>query len=366
MKTRATLTLLLLTCTAAYAADIRVQDIARLQGQRTNKLMGYGLVVGLDGTGDGEKYLPTMRALMSLHTRYNAPVLTDTELKGNRSVALVVVEAEIPEHGARSGQPLDVAVSVVGAAKSLAGGRLLTTPLQYVMFDPQDPFTQDVLALAGGPLDLPESTQPTQAIIRGGATLERDFFYNFVDRGYITLVLDDTHAGWTWAHVLARAVNEELSPRDVVRALKESSDPRAMMALQPPAQAIGPKNVLVRIPDFELDAPANFISRVLETRLFMMPEQAARVTINRATQQIAFTSAVRVSPTILQIPGVGTVMIGKPAAEGDESEAGDIDGIEFSELFETLSAIQVSPEQMIAAIEQLHQTGTLHAQLQYE
>ena len=160
-----TIHVLLLSAVLSLAADVafaqapvapagrfvvRVQDVARLQGQRTNKLMGYGLVVGLNGTGDGEKYASTMRALMSLHRRYAAPVLSEEDLKGNNSVAIVAVEVTIPEYGAREGETLDVVVSVVGRAKSLGGGQLLTTPLQFAMFDPQDPSTQQIFALAGG------------------------------------------------------------------------------------------------------------------------------------------------------------------------------------------------------------------------
>lgn len=351
----------------AQAGDIRVQDIARLQGQRTNALMGYGLVVGLNGTGDGPKYFATMRALMRLHQRYHAPVLTDADLKGNNNVALVVVEARVPEFGARAGQTVDVTVSCVGAAKSLAGGRLLTTPLQYAMFDEQDPATQFIMALAGGTIHVPDAENPTRGVIGNGATLEEDFFYSFIDHDRITLVLDDSHAGWPWAHMVARAVNHEMSsPVDPSMTHSGGHGRRVVDAEY--AVAIGPKNIVVRIPHWELVNPSGFISRILQTPLFMLPEQAARVIINRTTNNVSFTGAVRVSPTILQIPGVGTVLIGKPKeAAGDEAEPGAaMEAVEFEELLQTLSAIQVTPEQLVNAIEHLHKTGTLHAQLQYE
>ncbi len=351
---------LLLGAVSAAWAEVRVQDIAHLQGQRTNKLMGYGLVVGLPGTGDGEKYLPTMRALMRLHERYHSPILSDADVKGNNKVALVTVEATIPEHGARAGEVLDVVVSAIGSAKSLQGGQLLTTPLQYVMFDEEDPATQQILALAGGQVTIPDGSTATRGLVRHGAVLEEDFFYSFIEDDYITLVLDDQHAGWTWAHMMTRAINHELATPDTPDA-KPGDGPDAE---QDVAVAMGPKNVAVRIPPFELGTPANFISRVLQTPLFMLPQPAARVIINRTTKNVSFTGAVTISPTVLQIPGVGTVLIGK---RNDAAGPGNrIGAVEFNELLNMLSAIQVTPDQLLDAIEHLHKTGTLHAQLQYE
>ena len=358
--------------------------------------MGYGLVVGLPGTGDGDKYLPTIRALAAMHQRYNAPVLSDQDVKGNKSVALVTVEATIPEHGAREGQTLDVTVSVIGTAKSQAGGQLLTTPLQYVLFDINDPATQQILALAGGQVTVAADT-PTRGTVRAGATLEADFIYSFIDDAALTLVLDEGHADWTWAHVVARAINHELAHpatrrRDIPTVDKEIG-PGAELAL-----ATGPKTVVVRVPPYELHSPARFIAAVQETPLFDLPEQPARVTINRSTKEITFTAAVKISPTVLQIPNVGTVRIGKgeaggagrsgakPAsaagakaggadaagqtnASGSRSPAGGAEGTEpigFSELYDTLAAVKITPDQLIDAVEQLHASGALHAQLQYK
>jgi flagellar basal body P-ring protein FlgI len=96
------------------------------------------------------------------------------------------------------------------------------------------------------------------------------------------------------------------------------------------------------------------------------------VTINRTTKNVSFTASVKISPTVLQIPGVGTLRIGaaesgegKPDAKADAKPA--VTGeVSFDELFATLAAIKVSPDQLIDAIEQLHETGALHAQLQYK
>jgi len=329
--------------------------------------MGYGLVVGLNGTGDGEKYLSTMRALAALHRRYAAPVLSDADLRGNNSVAIVAVEVTIPEYGAREGETLDAVVSVVGKAKSIIGGQLLTTPLQYAMFDPQDPATQQIFALAAGRVEASDPLVPTRGVIRRGATLEADFFYSFIEGQHINLVLDDAHAGWPWAQMVARAINHAEAE---MTAVPGGAILEQRVSYVETATAIGPKNVRVRIPASELASPAGFISRVLQTELFLLPEQPARVTINRATRNISFTGTVTISPTVLQIPGFGTVAIGGEAEGGAGNLVGldtqKTGGVQFQELLQTLASLKATPEQMISAIEHLHKTGTLHAQLRYE
>lgn len=359
------LTIVAWALSAGAAAEVRVQDIARLQGQRTNKLMGYGLVVGLDGTGDGGKSEHTMRALMAIHRRFHQPVLSSEELKNANNVALVVVEATIPEFGAREGQTVDVAVSAF-SAKSLQGGRLLTTPLQFAAFDEDDPATQQILGFAGGWVDIPDANVSTRGIIRSGCTLEADFFYSFILDGCLTLVLDDEHAGFQWAQLVARAINHELSnPAEIRARIRDAAGTGHAVVAPEPADALGPKNVRVRIPSYELPKPAGFISRVLQTRVFMTPTQPARVCINRTTGHVSFTGTVTVSPTILQLPGLGTLAVGGGTPEARGGVEQDEVEVAFQELLNTLSKLQLQPEQMVGAIEHLHRTGTLHAQLVY-
>ena len=345
-------------------ADVRVQDVARLQGQRVNKLFGFGLVVGLDGSGDGGKNTRAKRALMALHGNFHQPVLDIDELGGLNNVTIVAVEADVPDFGAREGERVDVVVSAVGEVKSLGGGRLLTTPLQYAALDPQDPTTQDIFALAGGRIDLVDPQTPTRGVVRGGATLEADFFYSFIDDRYIWLVLDDAKAGWQWADTVARMINYEL-----LGAGAAAQSAARVEASQTPAVAVGPKNVRVEIPPYELARPAGFIHRVLAAPIFETPAQSARVVINRVTNNIAFTGAVTISPTVLQIPGLGTVSVGGGAASGASGVLGldteNSGGVAFQELLQTLARLQVPPEQMVAAVEHLQRTGTLNAQLVY-
>lgn len=345
------------------AADTRVQDVARLKGQRTNKLMGFGLVVGLNGTGDGGEVNTTRRALMALHQRFEQPVLDIDELD-SRNIALVAVEASIPEYGAHEGQEVNVVVSALnGSTKSLKGGQLLMTPLQDASLS-----IPDIIAVAGGRIDLPDADVPTRGIIRRGATFEMDFVYSFIENGNITLVLHDTSSGYQWADIVARAINQELaSPRN---ALDTGAAGQSSQNAEPDAAvAIDPKHVRVKIPPWELPRPAWVISQILQTPLFVTPYPAARIVINRTSGKITVSGNVTISPTVLLIPGLGTVTVGSgqqaqnPGVVGLDTQK--IGGVEFQELLETLSRMKLSGQQLIETIEHLHASGMVPAELKY-
>jgi flagellar P-ring protein precursor FlgI len=347
------------------SADIRVQDVARLQGQRTNKLSGWGLVVGLDGTGDGAKSPATLRALMELHKMYHAPVLETKELSANNNVAIVSVEVTIPQFGAREGEAIDAVVSCVGTAKSLRGGRLLTTPLQDSMLS-----VPNILALATGRIDSMDPKNGKVGIIRGGCVLEEDFSYGFVQDNTITLVLSEAKAGYGWGQVVARAINFELqNPAEEQDASKGNGG--RIVVEEEPAVAINAKCIRVRIPRAEQARPAAFISRVLAARLFTTPESPATVVINRTTNQVSFTENVTISPTVLQLPGLGTISVGGAGASAPPTgsivglDSAKVAGTAFQDLLNTLGKLQLPPEQVVQAVEHLQRTGTLHAQVVY-
>ncbi len=358
--------LLLMGCLNGPArATERVQDVAKLQGQRTNHLFGFGLVVGLNGTGDGASSAATIRALMALHKRYHQPILDGVELKNNKNVAIVTVEATIPEFGGREGQQMDVTVSAIGPAASLKGGQLLTTPLQESTLA-----IDDVLALAGGRIDLPDAESLRRGIIRQGATIEEDLFYNFLEDGCVWLVLDEGRSGYQWAEVIARSINLELA-NPAERAAAGRAMARQIVAAQGPAVAVDPRNVRIRIPDYELNDPAEFISRVLQTPLFVTPHEPALVCINRTTRKVSFRGAVTIAPTILHLPGVGALSVGHTGAAAAPTSAPSTesavsgDAIEFQQLMDMLARLQLAPEEVISAVEHLHQSGALRARLVY-
>src|SRR5687767_3727207 len=125
-------TILMLACLccgiASKALAVKVADVTRVGGQRPNFIHGQGLVVGLKGTGDGNKPL-TLKLLREMLARFDHPIDL-RELGGADSVAMVHVQARIPINGAREGEELDVYISPLQGASSLQGGRLLVTPMQ--------------------------------------------------------------------------------------------------------------------------------------------------------------------------------------------------------------------------------------------
>ena len=351
-------------------AETLVQDIAHLQGEHTNRLMGFGLVVGLSGTGDGAASLPTMRALAALHERYEQSVLTVDELAKANNVAIVTVEVELPVNGWRSGERFDVIVSAL-TAEDLTGGQLLVTPLQVSPLPKDPPPGLDrIWSLAGGRIEVEKDGVLTRGKIRGGAIMEFDRFHSYVQDGAITLVLNDPSADWPMAQMLARAVNEEVA-NPASGGIYERDAQGELVQAGPPATVLGPKSVVVRIPSYEISNPAGFIARVLQTPIYVMPRQKAQVVINRATNHITLTGSVSILPTVVQIPGLGTVAVGD-AGGGDDARTSPVglatdtpDSVEFQQLLTTLEQLKLAPEQLVQVVEQLHRTGTLQAQLVY-
>lgn len=341
-------------------ADVKVQDITRLQGQRFNKLMGFGLVVGLDGTGDGDKYQSTMRALSELHKHYASPIQKLDELKNNNSVAIVSVEVTLPEFGAREGQRLDVVVSSLGPAKSLKGGQLLVTPLQIsplAMAESAEP-----LATAGGPITLTDPTNLKRGVIRGGANVDADLMYSFIDGDVLTLVLDETQASWSMAQMIARAINHEFT--SMAGDAGADSPVTRVVVRSDMAVAVAPNLVQVRVPQAELPRPAPFISRVQETSLYALPELPARIIINSVSKAIIARGKVTISPTTLNLAGM-SVTVGAPAA-GDAKDGAKTEAVDFDALLAMMKKLQVPQAQIVQAVEQLARSGLLHAKLEYQ
>src|SRR3984957_8820622 len=162
-----TLTLL----SAAPALAVKISDITRIGGQRTNILTGLGLVYGLKGTGDGGDFAAAINPLREMLAKFADPVDVK-DLANAQNVALVAITSTVPANGARDGDHLDVHVTSLGAATSLKGGRLFVTPMQGPMAGGQ------VLALAEGGLELEDPSTPTVGIVHGesgGAVMEENY-----------------------------------------------------------------------------------------------------------------------------------------------------------------------------------------------
>jgi flagellar P-ring protein precursor FlgI len=366
----------------ASALAVKIGDITHLQGSRNNRLTGMGLVMGLKGTGDGGKFTPALRSLARLYKNYGIDAASLDELKNAKNIAIVQVEAELPDEGVREGDRVDVRVVSAGGAKSLVGGQLFMTPL--VSGNPNDP---RVMAIASGAIQIVDVAVPTVGRVAQGATLERDFIHNYVVMGsdlavyatrgasrplewiqpddrYVTFVIDEAHAEWSIAHTIAQCINEEALVSDMDNA----------GASEQLAVAFDPRTVIVRLPRAEWDNPAPFLFRVEKMQL-IMPLTEARVIIDRSSGTIVVKGDVEISPVAVTHKGM-TIMTtttggAAPAADAQRTSAGPFvavdpqhkGGAKLMDLIEALNQLKVPAEDRIAIIENLHKGGQLHANL---
>lgn len=349
--------LALVLADAAPVAATRIADVTHLKGRRQNTLVGYGLVIGLPGSGDGGKYLPSIMQLKSMLDKFEIPVPA-AALAETKNVAIVMVEATLPENGVREGDRLDVRVNSTGASKSLAGGYLIPTPLQ-------GPGLDKIFAFASGPLRLPDPKVKTSAVVVNGATMEEDVIHNYISYNEsskaweITLVLEDVHASSALAAVIAQMINENASEIGQVRRI---------------AKAAGPKNVVVQIPESELGNPFDFIGR-LESMELLMPRGEARIVINRKTQTIVVGDGVEIGPAVIAHGGM-TIQTVQPAPKPTPEQplveeqyavavsAPDRKGkAKLKDVVDALNQLNVPAKDIIDIVEELHRSGKVTGKL---
>jgi flagellar P-ring protein precursor FlgI len=331
---------------------VKIADITRIGGERTNILTGLGLVYGLKGTGDGGSFTAAMNPLRAMLGKFADPV-TVQDLSNASNVAVVMATATVPGPGVRDGDHLDVYVTSIGAAGSLRGGRLFVTPMQGPI--PGGP----VLALAEGPVSLEDPSTPTVGVIKGGAggaVMEADLPARVIDSsGRFTLILDDPSASWATASRIAKIINDS-----------EGSDGEDL------ADALDAKNILVTIPANERDHPDSFIARIQQLPLQLLATEA-RVTINEKTGTIIMTGDVEISPVVISHNGLSISTIApapvpsprNPVITSREAIAistGPSNG-NLEDLCDAMEQLKVPAQDRIDIIKELYKTGKLHAKL---
>ena len=241
--------LAVLLAAGAGAAAERIKDIADLQGVRSNPLWGYGLVIGLNGTGDGSEI--SRRALTNVLRR--SGLVLDPDDLDSSNIASVLVTADLPPFGRKGGQ-IDVTVSTIGDAESLQGGTLLLTPL--VGADGQVyAVSQGQLVVGGysasGQQSSVTKNHPTVGTIPNGATIEKEELATFVQKGEITLQLKNPD--FATARRMAEAIN---GAHDGAATAADAGTVRVKLP-----EDIGKNNLIafvdsVETLEVEVDAPA--------------------------------------------------------------------------------------------------------------
>lgn len=347
-------------CAAPVMAD-RLKDLARVKGVRNNQLIGYGLVVGLDGTGDKAPFTnQTFRNMMN-QFGITLPDSVDPKLA---NVAAVTVSATLPAF-AKPGQELDITVSSIGNADSLRGGTLLMTPLKgadgqiYAM-------AQGSLVVGGFGAEGQDGSRitvnvPSVGRIPNGATIEREVESPF-DRGD-TITFNLLRADFTTARRVVEAINGRLGP-DMAYAHDATSI--SVRAPRDPSQRVSFLSILENI---EVD-PA---------------QEAARVVINSRTGTIVVGQNVKVSPAAIT-HGNLTVTIQEnpevvqpnPLAEGDTAVQQNTQiavtedparmfqfgpATTLNEIVQAVNQVGAAPGDVMAVLEALKQAGALRAEL---
>ena len=359
---------LLMVLITGRSAAVQVQDIARLRGAEGLPLVGIGLVVGLNGTGDKDVG-PSHRMAREIIMRLADDTTTLADLSKVKSIALVMVHARIPETGVVAGDRIDCFVSTMHGAKSLVGGTLALTvlhdPLPQSNTAPGQPLPSGagIYGLASGPLLLEDPENVTNARVRLGLHTTRDVTPNVINAaGQIELVLDEPNAAWPVAKNIAALVNG-------LGALGQDVDI---------ARAVSPKSVLVQLPPAERRQPAAFISRILESYIdASQVTSGARVLINEKAQVIVIDADVEFTPTVMTVRGL-TITGLRPAPDPADLPPTPVTdrfiGIDpqhrqrgkssLQDLVDAFNLFDVPFEDQANAIRTLHESGNLHAKLE--
>ncbi len=343
----------------------RIKDLVSVAGVRSNQLLGYGLVVGLDGTGDQTTQTPfTVQSLRSFLNRYNITIPPDVDPQ-LKNVAAVSIHAEMPAF-AKPGQTIDVTVSSLGNSKSLRGGSLLMSPLKgidgQVYAIAQGNLVVGGLGVQGSDGSSITINVPSAGRIPNGATVERVIPSNFAlqDHLYLNLHTPD----FTTAKRMQDRINKILGGEV--------------------ASALDAVTVRVRAP-FDSANRVGFLAEIENIR--MRPGAgAARVIVNSRTGTVVIGSNVRVTPaavshgslvvTISENPEVSqpkefsntgdTVVVDDSTIEVEQNSDRMFlfdPGITLNEIVNAVNEVGAAPGDLVAILEALKQAGALKAEL---
>ncbi len=315
----------------AQSNGARLKDIASVKGVRENILIGYGIVVGLKGTGDSSADV-TARSLGKLFSKLGLDVNKNEKIN-SKNAAAVIVTAKLPPF-ARSGVQIDTTVSSIGDASSLEGGILLVTPLRAG--------DQQIYAVAQGPVSLGsvvdgKAAFPTVGRITSGATIEKDVDTNFSGKKSFRLSLNNPD--FTTAARLVALVNGELGGKF--------------------ASARDSATVDVVVP-FNYDGnTVELMARIENIRVIV--DSKAKVVLNERTGTVVMGDRVSISPVAIA-HGDLSIQVKDGNPKGDH--VNELKGTTVSDLVKVLNTLGVQPKDLTAIFQTIKATGALQADLE--
>jgi flagellar P-ring protein precursor FlgI len=359
----------ILACASAASAapaGVRIKDLTDVGGARGNQLFGFGLVVGLDGTGSRSTFTQDVAAQMLQRMNFTTQIFSQNPAESafrSTSIAAVMVTAEVGPFN-RKGARIDVTVSAIDDSRSLQGGTLIFTPLRGA--------DGNVYALAQGPLSVGgfsvtvggaggvQKNHLNVGRIPGGGIIEREAPAQLLCDGKATLLLRDPD--FNTARLIAKTINDRY--------------PGAAVATDPGA-------VVLCLPVDPGKTPTQFLAEVglLEVR----PDQTARVVINERTGTVVAGEYVSISPTAVAhgnlyigvsispiisqpapLSGGTTVVVPRVTVAGSEQQARLVPlprSTTVAEVARALNALGVTPRDLIAIFQAMKRAGALHADL---
>lgn len=345
-------------------AMVRIKDIASLQGVRDNQLVGYGLVIGLKGSGDSLRNSPfTEQSLQSMLDSLGVNV-RGARLR-TRNVAAVVVTAEMPPYISR-GSKIDVSVSSLGDASSLAGGTLIATPLLGA--------DGSIYAVAQGPVAVSGFSEqgvaesltqgiPTVGRVPNGALVERDLQATFA--GIPNLVLELSNPDFRTAVRIADAINRHTLERYGVRAARET-DLRSVK-LTPPKD-VGLTRFIAEIEGLRV-RPDQTAKVVVDERtgtvVIGRDVQISTVAITHGNLTVRITEAPEVSQPLPFSRNGETVVVPRTFVDAQETggQLAFVGGTDLPTLVRGLNRIGLRPTGIIAILQAIKSAGALQAEL---
>jgi flagellar P-ring protein precursor FlgI len=348
----------------------RIKDVASVAGVRSNQLVGYGIVVGLNGTGDGN-VAATLQSMQSMVSRFGMNI--DAGSLSAKNAAAVMVTAELPAFS-KPGQKIDITVAAIGAAKSLVGGNLLMTPLvgadneTYAMA--QGNLAVGGLGVSGANGSSVTVNVPTVGRIPGGASVERTVATPFESMPAMMLNLNTPD--FSTALRIVQAVDAAMGPGTA------SALDGATVKIAAPRDVNQRVAFMAAVQDIKIDQAAPPARVIVNSRtgtivigdgVFLTPAAVSHGSLT-----------VRISESQTVTPGQGGTAIGAGAvAQGGNNtvtQNSQIDvnqgkvkmfmfapGVQLSKIVDAVNSVGASPSDLVAILEALKQAGALHADL---
>lgn len=320
-----------LVATNLHAA--RLKDIASIRGVRENQIMGYGLVVGLKGTGDSKAEF-TNKSFVRLLEKLG--VKLDSQDISSKNVAAVIVTGTLPPFS-KAGNPIDVTVNAIGDATSLVGGTLLQTPMRAGN-DQVFVVAQGAVSVLGDGKDL----HSTVGRVPNGGIIERDIQADFAQRKMYRLTLHNPD--FTTAARSVLTINKELGGQ-----YASAKDAGTIDIVTPFSFENKGVELLATIEAIEIN-----------------PDQKARVVINEKTGTIVIGEKVKISKVALSHGNISlkvTDAKGKVTTSEDKIAVLD-SGVSVGDLVQSLNKLGVSPKDLISILQSIKSAGALHGELE--